>query len=207
MAGGAGLRVLPLQRRRIESRTVRIEPPPPLSRVAGKTVPLGVAGDAALEILSRRLAVAQQEQSLGIVVARVERSSRGEPGAHVAVSAKLARIVAIAAARLPGICRGGMTGEETGRMVPRRRIGCVGPVAVETLRTDVAAVTGLRPGVGDGPVQLGKIAAVRGRARPVDHRALSAARTGGRQGQSQSGFADVTSQTALLRVAGGARRG
>ena len=77
MTGGAGLGVLPLQRRRIESGTVRIEPPSALSRVAGQTVPLGMAGDAALEILSSGLAVAEKERSLGIVVARVERSSRG----------------------------------------------------------------------------------------------------------------------------------
>ena len=103
MAGGAGLGVLPLQRRRIEPGTVRIEPPSALSRVAGKTVPLGMAGDAALEILSRRLTVTQQERALGIVIPRAERSFRGETGAHVTVGAKLSRIVAIAATRLPGV--------------------------------------------------------------------------------------------------------
>jgi hypothetical protein len=58
------LRVLPPERRGIESGTVRIEPSSPLSRVTGETVPLGMAGDAALEILSRRLAVAQQDDRL-----------------------------------------------------------------------------------------------------------------------------------------------
>ena len=89
-------------------------------------------------------------------------------------------------------------------MVPRRRIGGVRPVAVETLRTDMAAVEGLRPGVGDGTMQLGKIITVRSRTLPVDHGALAPARAGDRHGQSQRWFANVASQTTLLGVAGGA---
>lgn len=198
------LRVLPPERRRIEPRTMGVEPPPAQSRVAGETVTLGMAGDAALEILSRRLAVAQQERPLGIVVSRVERPFRREPGVHMTVGAKLTRVVAIAAARLPGICRGGMTREEAGRMVAGRRIGCVGPVAVETLRSDMAAAAGLRARICDGTVQLGKIIAVGSRARPVDHGALAAARAGGRQSQSQRGLGDVTSEAALLGMTRGA---
>ena len=201
---GTHLRVLPPERRRIETRTMGVEPAASQRRVAGQTAPLGMAGHTALEILSRRLAVAQQERPLGIVVSRVERSSRGEPGAHVTVSTKLTRVVAIAAARLPGIGCSGMTREETDRMIAGRRIGCVGPVAVETLRADMAATTGLRPRVGDGTMQPGKIITVRSRTLPVDHGALAAAGTGGRQGQGQRRLADVASQAALLGVTGGA---
>ena len=112
------------------------------------------------------------------MVSRVEPSYRGEPGAQVTVGAKLAGIVAIAAARLPGICRGRMTREEAGRMVARCRIGSIGPVAVETLRSDMAAATGLGPRVGNGTVHLGKIIAVGSGAVPADHGALTAARAG-----------------------------
>ena len=180
MADGTRLGVLPPERSGIETRTVRIEPPSPQSRVAGETVPLGMAGHAALEILSRRLAVAKKERPLGIVVSRVERSSRGEPGAHVTVGAKLGRIVAVAAAGLPRICRGGMTREEARGMVAGRRIGSVGPMAVEALRADMAAAAGLRPRIGDRTVQLGKIITVRSGALPPDHGAFAAARSGGR---------------------------
>ena len=154
MAGGARLGVLPPERSGIETRTVGIEAPTPQRRVAGETVPLGMAGDAVLEILSRRLAVAQEERPLGIVVASVERSLRREPGAEVTVGAKLACVVAIAAARLTGIGRNGMTREEAGRMVAGRGIGGVGPVAVETLRADMTAAAGLRPRVGNGTMHF-----------------------------------------------------
>ena len=163
-----------------------------------------MAGHTALEILSRRLAVAQQERPLGIVVSRVERPLCGEPGVHVTVGAKLARIVAIAAAGLPGICRGGMTGKEAGRMVAGCRIGGIGPVAVETLRANMTAATGLRARVCDGTVLLGKITAVGSWGRSIDHGALAAARAGGRQGQSQRGLGDVTSEAALLGMTRGA---
>ncbi len=63
-------------------------------------------------------------------------------------------------------------------MVARRRIGGIGPVAVETLRSDMAATTGLGPRVGYGTVQLGKIIAVGSGADPRDHGALTAARAG-----------------------------
>ena len=109
MAGCTSLGVLPSERSGIETRTVGIEPPASQGRVAGEAVSLGMAGYAALEILSSRLAVAQDERLLGIVVSRVERAFRGEPGAHVTVGAKLACIMAIAAAGLPRICRSGMT--------------------------------------------------------------------------------------------------
>ena len=204
VAGRAHLRVLPPERRRIETRTVGVEPAASQRRVAGETVTLGMAGDAALEILSRRLAVAQQERPLSIVVSRVERPFRGEPGVHVTVGAKLTRVVAIATAGLPGICRGGMTREKAGRMVAGRRIASVGPVAVETLRANMAAATGLRARICDGTMQLRKIITVRSWALPVDHGALAPTWAGDRHGQSQRWFANMASQTTLLGVAGGA---
>jgi hypothetical protein len=57
MAGAAGLGVLSLQRSRVESGTVRIEPPSSKRRVAGETVSLGVAGYTALQVLACRLSV------------------------------------------------------------------------------------------------------------------------------------------------------
>ena len=47
-------------------------------------------------------------------------------------------------------------------MVSRRRIGRVGPVAVETLGTHMAPFAGLGPGIGNRTMNLGKILAVRG---------------------------------------------
>ncbi len=77
MAGSTRLGILALQRP-VKAGSVRIESPSPQGRVAGETVPLGMTGDAALEILSRRLAVAQEKRTLGIVESRLERSFRGE---------------------------------------------------------------------------------------------------------------------------------
>lgn len=145
VAGGAGLGILPLQRPGIEPGAVGIEPLSRPSRVAAEVVALRVAGDTALEILPRRLAVAQDEPLLGIVESRIEPPSRGEPGAHVTVGAKLPGVVAITAARLPAICRGGVAREEAGRMIARRGVRGVGPVAVETLRPDMTAATGRWP--------------------------------------------------------------
>ncbi|MDQ3207366.1 MAG: hypothetical protein M3Q37_02060 [Gemmatimonadota bacterium] len=145
--------------------------------MAAEAVALRVAGDTALEILPRRLAVAQDEPLLGIVESRIEPPSRGEPGAHVTVGAKLPGVVAITAARLPAICRGGVAREEAGRMIARRGVRGVGPVAVETLRPDMTAATGLRPRVGNRAVHIGKITAVRRRAPSANHRSLTSART------------------------------
>jgi hypothetical protein len=199
------LRVLPPEGCRIEAWTMGVEPAASQRRVAGETVPLGVARHAALEVLSRRLTVAQEERALGVVVSRAERSFGGEPRAHVTVGAELAGIVAIAAARLTGVCRSRMAGEEAGRMVAWRRVGRIGSVAVETLGPDMAAAAGLRPRVGHGTMQLGKISPMRSGTRPVDHGAFAPARAGGWQGQSQCGLADVAGHAALLGVAGGAR--
>lgn len=119
-----------------------------------------MAGHAALEILSRRLAVAQDEPLLRIMETRIEPPFRGEPRAHVTVGAELARIMAIGAARLARVCCRRMPREEAGRMVARRRIGGIGAVAVQALRTDMAAAACGGTRVGDGTVQVGKIPTV-----------------------------------------------
>ena len=69
---GAGLRVLAPQRLRIEAGAMGIEPPAAYHRMAGETISLRMAGDAALQILPRRLAMIQQEILLGIVVAPIQ---------------------------------------------------------------------------------------------------------------------------------------
>jgi len=72
----ARLRVLAPERLRIEARPVRVEPPAAYHRMAGETIPLGMARDAALQVLPRRLAMIQREKLLRIVVAAVQRSLR-----------------------------------------------------------------------------------------------------------------------------------
>ena len=72
----ARLRVLAPERLRIEAGPVRVEPPAAYHRMTGETIPLGMAGDAALQILPRRLAMIQGEELLRIVVAPIERSLR-----------------------------------------------------------------------------------------------------------------------------------
>ena len=127
---------------------------------------------------------------------------RGVTGAHMTVGAKLTCVVAIAAARLSGICCSGVTREEAARMVPWRSIGSVGPVAVETLRTDMAAVAARRPGVGRGTMQLGKVRTVGSRALPSDYGASAAPRATGGQSESGRGLVYMTSEAALLGMAG-----
>ena len=175
--------------------------------MAGQAVPFGVTGYAALQVLPGRLAVAQEKRLLGIVVSCVESPSGGEPGTHMTVCTKLARIMTVAAAGLSGICRGWMTGEEAGRMVAGGRIRSVGSMTVEALRTDMATAAGLRPRVRGGTMPIRKIGTVRSRPGPADHGTLSPAGSRGRQGQRGGGLADVAGQTALLRVAARARHG
>ena len=101
MARGAHLGILPPQRGRIESRAMRIEAATPQGRVTGETVSLGMTCDAALEILSCRLTMAQQKGTPRIVITCVQLSSSAQPGIHVAVSTKLSVVVAVTAVRLP----------------------------------------------------------------------------------------------------------
>jgi len=70
---GARLRVLPPERLRIEPGAVRVEPPAAYHRMTGETIPLGMACDAALQVLPRRLSMIQGEELLRIVVAPIQR--------------------------------------------------------------------------------------------------------------------------------------
>lgn len=77
MTYGAGLRVLAPQRLRIEAGAVGVEPPSAYHRMASETIALSMAGDAALQILPRCLAMIQREKLFGIVVAPIQRSLSG----------------------------------------------------------------------------------------------------------------------------------
>ena len=171
VAGGAHRRVLAPQRSRIEAGTVRVESPAAHGRVAGQAVALGVAGDAALQILACRLTVIEQEGLLGVVIAAVSKlAGRDEAGVQVAVGAELPLVVAVAAGALPAVGRGRVTGEEARRVVARRRGSRVRPVAGQAGRTGVACAAALGTGRGRLGVQLGKIEPVRGGPLAVDRR-------------------------------------
>lgn len=108
MTRRAYLRVLALKGGRIESGTMGVEPPAAESRMAGETVALGVAGNTAFQVLAGSLAVTQQEELFGVMVAAAERGPRRHAGLHVTVGAKLPGIMAIAATRFAGVGRGRM---------------------------------------------------------------------------------------------------
>jgi len=204
VAGGAGLRVLPPQGFRIESRSVRVKSLSRESRVAGEAIPLRMATDAALQILPRGLAMPEQEVLLGVMIAGVQRALGTEPGLDVAVGAELSGIVAVAAAGLAGVGRSRVAGEESGRVVARRGIRRIRPVTVEALGTHMAAFAGLRLAVRHRAVNLGKILPVRRGTSAVGDGALPAPGTTHRKHLHRRRFAQVTGETTLLRVAGGA---
>ena len=157
MTHGAGLRVLAPQRPRVEAGAVGVKPPAAYHRMAGETIAFRVAGDAALQVLARGLAVIQQEELLGIVIPCIQWSLRGQSGVDMTVGAELTGVVAVAAAGLPGVGCRRVTGQKAGRVVSRCRVGRVGAVAVETLGTHVASFAGLGPGIGNRTVNLGEI--------------------------------------------------
>src|SRR5688572_10398971 len=128
--------------------------------MAGETIAFRVAGDAALQVLARGLAVIQQEELLGIMIPCIQWSLRGQPGFDMTVGAELTGVVAVAAAGLSSVCSRRMTGQEACRVVSRRRIRRVGSVAVETLGPHVASFAGLGSGIGHRTVNLGEVPAV-----------------------------------------------
>ena len=137
MAGGAHLRVAPAQALGVEAGPVRAEVAAALRgrRVAAHAVRHGVAGDAALEALPRRLPMAGGEEPLRVMVTGIERHVHGgEPRAYVAAGAELLGIVAVAAGggALIGLRR--VAREEAHAVVPGRPVRRVGHVAVEALR-------------------------------------------------------------------------
>ena len=204
MADRTGLGVLSPERFWIEPGTVGINPPSPGRGVTGEAVSLGMTRHTALQVLPSGLAVPQGEGAFGVVKPGVQRASTREAGLDVAVGAELTGVVAIATAGLPGIGRSWMAGEESGGVVARRRVGRVGAVAVEALGPDVTAFARLRPGIGNGTMDLGKIRAMRGWASPPYYGTLSPPGARHRQRLNCGRVAPVTRQAALLGVTSGA---
>ena len=157
MAGRTHLRILPPERGRIEARPVGIEAPASQRRMAGQTIAFGMTGDAALQILSRRLTVPQEEGTAGIMIPGVQLSSSAQAGIHVTISAELGAVVAVAAVGLARVGRRWVPGEKARRVIARRRIGGVRAVAVEALWTHMTALARLRPAVRHRPMYFGKI--------------------------------------------------
>ena len=110
MAGRAHLRILAAKGRWVEPGTMRIEAAPAQRRVTGEAVPFRMAGSAAFEVLACRLTVANQKETFGVVIARIQLSPCTQPALYMAVGAKLAGVVTVAARGLPGVRGGGMTG-------------------------------------------------------------------------------------------------
>ncbi|HZA98112.1 MAG TPA: hypothetical protein VE399_05000, partial [Gemmatimonadales bacterium] len=136
--------------------------------MAGEAVAFGVAGDAALEILPRSLAVTQEERPLSIVVASVQLPPGAEAAPHVTISAELALVVAVSAGGLAGVGGSRMPGQEPCRVVPGGGIRRVRAMAVETLRLHVTPLAGARPRVGGGAVNVGEVQTMRLRSPPPD---------------------------------------
>jgi len=208
VTGGAHRWVLAAQRSRIEAGTVRVESPAADSRVAGQAVALGMAGDAALQILACRLTVIEQEGLLGVVIAPVSKpGGRDEAGVQVAVGAELPLVVAVAAGALTAVGRRRVSGEEAHWVVARCRGSRVRPVAGQTGWTGVAGAATLGTGRGRLGVHLGKVEPVRGGPLPAD-RCSRPAPGAGRVDRLHIGRrSDVTGDAALLGMAHRAFRG
>ncbi len=113
--------------------------------MAAHAIGLGVAGDAALQALSRSLPVPGREEPLCVMVAGIERQVyRGESRADVAGGAELLGIVAVAAGRgaLIGLHRMGR--KESCAVVTGRAVGRIGHVAIEALGPRMASGAGCR---------------------------------------------------------------
>ena len=108
--------------------------------MAGQTIAFRMTCDAALQVLSCRLAMPQEKGTPRIVISCVQLSSSAQPRIHVAISTELGVVVAVAAVGLPGVGRSWMPGEKAGRVITRRRVGGVRAVAVEALWAHMAAV-------------------------------------------------------------------
>ena len=208
MTGGTGLGILALERCGIETRAVGIEAPAPGRGVAGKAVPLGMTGDAALQILAGRLSVIEGEGLLRVMKADApKRTARDQSRADMAIGAELGLAVALVAGAFPTVRGGRMGREEAGRMVPRRCVGRAGTMALETGRPGVAGGTGLRPrGSGSG-VGLGEVQAMGFRSPPLDLGALATVGGRSRNGLDVGGGAYMAGQATFLGVTGGAGGG
>jgi hypothetical protein len=185
MARGAHLRVALPQPCGIEAGSVRIEAAPALRRVAREAVTLGMAGDAALQTLARRLAVSEEKRALRVVeVGFGAEDGRGhDAGLPMARLTELAGVVATGTGDFLAVRGNRVAREKVGGMVTRLR-GGVGPVALQTLFPRMAPRAGLRCGRGDPPCARprnprrempgGGARAARPRHGPVRQRAAAA---------------------------------
>jgi len=151
--------------------------------------------------------VVQQEVLLGIVVAAIQSPLGAEARVHVTVGAELASVVAITAIGLASVRRRRMPGEEPGWVIPRRGVGRIGPVAVETLWPHMAALAGLRLGVRYRSVNLREVLSVRRGPLALGARALAPSRPSDRKDLHPGRLGQVTGEAALLGVTGGAGTG
>jgi len=165
VAGGADIGVLAPQPRRVEAGTVRVDVPTADGGVAGQTITLDMAPYARLQTLPRRLAVACDEELLGIVVASPQRPSRHQPRRGVAARTEAPDVVAVTARGLPRVGRRGVAGEKTDGVIPRRS-GRLGAMALETVGPDVTPGAGRRRRGRRAGVAVGEVRPVRGGRLP-----------------------------------------
>ena len=139
---------------------MRIEPPSAERRVTRETVTLHMTADARLEALTRRLAVTDQEEPVGVVESRPEHAVGDKPRLRVAGRAEGADVVTVAARRFARVRRRGMPAQEARRMVSRpcRRDWAV---AIEAFSADVAPGAARPRGGGGRSVAVGEARAVR----------------------------------------------
>ena len=200
VARGTRFRILAPHPIRVEPRSVGVEPPSAERRVAGEAVALGVARDAGLEALARRLPVTDEEELLRVVITRPHHTCRHEASLGVARRAETADAVTIAARGLAPIRRRGVPAQEPRRVVSGTR-GGDRPMAVEALGADVtpgAARAGRR---GRRSMTVREVAAVRrgGTARRDRRRARIGCE---RRDRARRSRARVTLITELARVTG-----
>ena len=119
MADRAHLWVVAAEPVGVEAGPVRIEPATTERRVTSEAVALGMAGNAALQALARRLPMGENEAGVPVVEASAKRALGREPCLLVAVCAECARVMALGARGLTGVGGGGVPSEEARRVVTR----------------------------------------------------------------------------------------
>jgi hypothetical protein len=88
--------------------------------MAGGAITFGVAGDAGLETLARRLSMSEAEPAEGIVITGAPESRLSDqPRLLVAALAELRRVVTVAAVRFACVCCPRVTHEKALRMEAR----------------------------------------------------------------------------------------
>src|SRR5262245_53885862 len=173
--------------------------------MTGQAVALGVAADARLQALTRRLAVPGDEETPGVVVAGSQDVDRNQPGSLVAGRAERPRVMAIAArglARIRG-CR--VAREEPVRVIAAAG-GCgIGTMALEAIGANMTARAARRRRASLRAMAIREILAVTRRSLPRSNgrRPLVRSKPGGRARWRGSGMALIAE---FAGVAGGAAR-